>query len=444
MIASILNLSSSRVDSQRYLKLTDFVEVEKRIDAAFANYVPRVEEIPVEKGLSRVIAEDVLSGIDLPPADITAMDGYALRSSDLALASASNPIKLKIKGSLFPNNLYSPMSAEISDDETAYYVATGAPIPKGCDVVVRIEETKLDEKENTITIMERIPKGKDIAQKGEDIHVGEILVEKGQILNSQNVAMLMGVGKEKIKVFAVPKVGIISIGNELRTLQDPLKGGGLVNNYAHLTAGFLSALGANPILLGIAKDKQEEIAVIIKKGLEECDMVITIAGSSVGARDFTPNAILSLKDSSMMFHGMRLVPIRPAGVALVGNKPVIIVPGHAVSCTLTFFTLVLPILNHLAGLPQTSRRVMIKAKVEGGEFSNDRPIEALELVSLKKKEGDYVAVPLGWGSNLIQTLSKANGFVRVKSEQKISESEEVVVQLFGGFELERIIQGRAS
>ena len=127
-------------------------------------------------------------------------------------------------------------------------------------------------------------------------------------------------------------------------------------------------------------------------------MVITIAGSSVGARDFTPNAILSLKDSVMMFHGMKLVPIRPAGLALVSNKPVIIVPGHAVSSTLTFFTLVLPILNHLSGLPPTSRRVILKAKVEGGEFSNERPIEALELVSLKKKEGaDYVALPLGMG-----------------------------------------------
>ena len=414
--------------------------MEKRIDAAFANYVPKVEEVPVEKGLSRVIAEDILSGIDLPPADISAMDGYALRSSALGLASASNPIKLKIKGSLFPNNLYSTIEAEIMDDGTAYYVATGAPIPKGCDVVVRIEETKLNEKENTVTIMERVPKGKNVAPKGEDIHIGETLVERGQILNSQNVAMLIGIGKEKIKVFRVPTVGIISIGNELRTLEDPVKGGSLVNNYAHLMAGFLSALGANPILLGIAKDNQEEIAAIIKRGVDECDMVITIAGSSVGARDFTPNAILSLKDSSMMFHGMKLVPIRPAGLALVSNKPVIIVPGHAVSATLTFFTLVSPILNHLAGLPSTSRRVILRAKVEGGEFSNDRSIEALELVSLRKKgDTDYIAVPLGWGSNLIQTLSKANGFVRVKPGQKITESEEVVVQLFGGFELERII-----
>ena len=115
--------------------------MEKRIDAAFANYAPKVEEIPVEESLWRVVAEDVLSGIDLPPADISAMDGYAMRSSALAHASASNPIKFKIKGSLFPSNLYSKMSAEITDDETAYYVATGAPIPEGCDVVARIEET---------------------------------------------------------------------------------------------------------------------------------------------------------------------------------------------------------------------------------------------------------------------------------------------------------------
>ncbi len=147
--------------------------MEKRIDAAFANYAPKVEEVPVEKGLSRVIAEDALSGIDLPPVDISAMDGYALRSSTLRLASASNPIKLKIKGSLYPSNLYSKMSAEITDDETAYYVATGAPIPEGCDVVARIEETRLNEKENTITIMEKIPKWKNIAAKGEDIHAGE-------------------------------------------------------------------------------------------------------------------------------------------------------------------------------------------------------------------------------------------------------------------------------
>ena len=153
--------------------------------------------------------------------------------------------------------------------------------------------------------MEKIPKGKNVAEKGEDISVGEKLVERGQILNSQNVAMLIGIEKERIKVFAVPKVGIMSIGNELRTLQDPIKEGSVVNNYAHLTSGFLTALGAHPILLGIAKDNQEEIAAVVQKGVEECDMVITIAGSSVGARDFTPNAILSLKDSSMMFHGLK-------------------------------------------------------------------------------------------------------------------------------------------
>ena len=412
--------------------------MEKRIDAAFANYTPKIEQVPVDKAIRRIAAEDVLSEIDLPPMSISAMDGYGLRSSALKDVSTTNPVKLKIKGSLFPNNLYSKMTAKITDDESAYYVATGAPIPEGCDVIARIEETRLDEKENTITIMQKIPKGKDIAPRGEDISAGQKVLEKGQILNSQNVAMLIGIDKEKISAYAVPKVGIASMGNELRTLEDPNKKGSIVNNYAYMISGFLSELGAHPNLLGIAKDNQDEIAALVQKGVDENDMVITIAGSSVGARDFTPNAILSLKDSKVMFHGMKLVPIRPAGVILVRNKPVVIIPGHAVSATLTFYALVLPILNLLSGLSSSSRRLTLKVRVEG-EFFNERPIEALELVSLKKRgDGEYVAMPLGWGSNLIQTLSKANGFLRVKSGQKIATPEEVVVQLFGGSELERI------
>ncbi|MHB8567213.1 MAG: molybdopterin molybdotransferase MoeA [Nitrososphaerales archaeon] len=399
----------------------------ERICSAFETHLAPIEVVSAISVQGRVSAEEVVSNVNIPGNKISAMDGYAVRSSDLRSASAANPRRFKVERRKFPGN-----TSLAGNHWATCYVATGAPVPLRFDTVVRVEDTRLEK--DSIVITRAIPSGANVALKGEDVKVGERLIQKGRILNSSDISMLIGIGRKKIAVFKSPVVGILSVGDELKEFGDLTKNK-TVNNYSNLISGYLADHGAHPVSLGIAKDNEKEIASKVRAGCKRCDMVITIAGSSVGAKDYTPNAVLAQEHSRMLFHGVRMVPIRPAGLAMVEAKPVVIVPGHSVSAALTFFVLVLPVLNLITGLGFGSRRVVLDARAVE-PFSNERSIEALILTSVKKKGSHYEASPLPWGSNLISSLTKSNGFVRLDPHQSISGM--VTVQLFGSHELNRI------
>ncbi|HZW57427.1 MAG TPA: molybdopterin molybdotransferase MoeA [Nitrososphaerales archaeon] len=452
---------SSRPDSQRYLKLLEISQVMERIRSAFQDYEPAIERVRLDEALGRVLAEDIVAKEDLPPTTISAMDGYAVRHSAIVSASTSNPSEFQIKGELYPKDVAnSSLIPSIDSDGDAYYVATGAPIPAGCDVVARIEDTRVDAEGRRVTISKDIPKWKNISLKGEDIHAGDLLFQRRRILNSSDAATMIGLGYREVSGFATPRVGILSIGSELVEF-DPLKEHAnrrTINNYSNLIAGYLSECGATAVPLGVVEDDQDSISAKILSGIANCEMIITIAGSSVGAKDYAPNALLALENSKMLFHGVRAVPIRPAGLGVVGkSRAVAILPGHAVSAALAFFVVVLPVLNMLSGLEMDSRRVLLNATAEN-EFYNDRAIEALSLVHISRSDREkgkeqeehgnksqagtegieYSATSLEWGSNLLSNLSKAHGFVWLAPHERISKSQRVKVQLLGSSELLRI------
>ena len=455
-------MSSIRPDSQGYLKLLEISKVRAKISSEFKDYGPETERIRLDQALGRVLAEDIVAEEDLPPTTISAMDGYAVRHSAIVSASPSNPSEFKVRGALYPKDIARPagLLPSIEGDSDAYYVATGAPIPRGCDVVARIEETRIDQAGKKVLVSREIPRWKNISLKGEDIRAGDHLFRERRVLNSSDAATLIGLGKREVRVYARPRVGILSIGSELVEFDPSAElsaNGRTINNYANLIAGYLAEYGADPIPLGVVEDEQDRITTRIGSSLETMDMVITIAGSSVGAKDYVPNSILALENSRLLFHGVRAVPIRPAGLGIVigkkkrsssrsnkeetttKKKAIAIIPGHAVSAALTFFVIVLPVLNLLSGLEMESRQVVIGAVTET-EFQNDRGIDALCLVQVKSRgpEREYFATQLEWGSNLLSNLSKAHGFVWLAPHERIARSERVRVQLLGSSELARI------
>lgn len=419
-------------DSQRFLKLSQFDEVLSKLNSQFGSYVPKAESTRVDRSLGMVCAQDVKSGIEIPSRRITAMDGYAVQSEDLKSASPIKPRHLNVKGSIFVEHGTELPSIQSGQ---AYYVATGGPIPKGADAVVRVEEVVQDSQYG-ITVKYAIPRGKDIAEKGEDIRKGDIVVRKGQVLNPTDVALLIGIGMTHIKVYKVAKVGLLSIGNELKPFNPSSSNrndGRTTNNYLNLLFGYLEQFGSEPVSLGICRDDTQDIQRAILQGLKKCDIILTISGSSVGRHDNVLGALETIRGSKFLFHGIRVVPIKPSGVVIVRGKPVVIIPGHAVSALLTFFTLALPIVNALSGLTLESRKVIIDAETRN-DIVNDRPIDALCLVRLELDgvTGKYNAFPLDWGSNLISNLSKADGFVWLSKKQVISRNKSALVQLFSG------------
>ncbi|MDG6907094.1 MAG: molybdopterin molybdotransferase MoeA, partial [Nitrososphaerota archaeon] len=367
-------------DALRFLKLSKYEEIHEKLVLNLSSFAPRIETIRVDSGLGRIAAEDVKSEIEIPSRDVTAMDGYAVRFSDLKGASLSTPVYLSVKGSIFVEH---GLKLPVLLSGEAYYVATGSPLPKGSDTVVRVEEAVQVGTEG-IEVKRVIPKGKDVAVKGEDIEKGEIVVRKGKLLTPIDVALLIGVGKKYFRAYRVPNVGLLSIGNELKEF-DPTDSktteGTTINNYLNLLFGFLLQLDSNPVSLGICGDDQREIRSRIKQGLKQCDMILTISGSSVGRHDNVLGALQGIQGSETLFHGARVVPIKPCGVVTVHQKPIVIIPGHAVSSLLTFFTIALHVLNVVSGLPLGSRKVMIGAEASK-DIVNERSIDALCLVKL--------------------------------------------------------------
>jgi molybdenum cofactor synthesis domain-containing protein len=425
---------TGRTDIGNYLKLMTYAEVRTKIEQALSGVRLATERVHVDDALGRVSAEGVSSPCDIPAAASSMMDGYAIRSDVTIKADDSNPASFKVRGALSPSS--ARPTSELGEFD-ACYVATGAPIPPGADAVVKVEESRLSG--SNVAVSFHLPKWKNVALQGEDVHVGDLLVGRAQILNAADIALLIAAGRTDVEVFRRPRVGILSTGDELTHIGSGEQGK-KVNNYANLIAGYLSEAGTIPVFLGVAKDDQAHITGVVEKQLARLDALVTIGGTSMGVKDFTPGALMGLAECRELFHGIRLVPVKPTGVFMIGKKPVILLPGHAVSAALSFFLVVRPITNILSGLKFTSRVPAVRARISE-ELTNPRPLGVLLLVRVTARDEEFTAIPLPWGSNLVSSLARANGYVQVEPHTSLEKGERVTVSLLGANELLRVMEG---
>jgi len=424
-----MNHRTSTTNRSRILKLISYREVTDRILRALSGYNVPIESVPVDTARGRVCAEEIRSARDFPDRDLAAMDGYAIDSLVTRQATISKPLSFDV---VEPSN---PDSTSLKKGSTIY-VATGTPLQKGADAVVRSEEVKLEG--STVKLLRPVAKGKNVFGQGEDYRKGDLLIKKNQILSSADVAILISLGKREVRVFRVPKVGILSIGDGLVVFGTSRKNIQTVNNYSNLISGYLAELGAIVEQIGVCPNDPEAISSIISDSLRTFDLIITIGGSSVGEKDLTIESAVSISDASQVFHGVNIVPIRPAGFLMIRDKPVVVLPANAVSVATSFFVIGLPILNLISGLTFNDRSSEIVAR-SLAEFENTKPKPALFLVTVKKtKEGKYEFRAYEWSSNLSSDLAKSNGFIKLEKNQKVSSNEEMKVCLFGASELIRI------
>jgi molybdopterin molybdotransferase len=426
------SLSTLIHDHSNFLKLIAYDEAKKRILREFSNNHVPTELVPVDRARERICAEEIKSNSYLPDRTLAAMDGYAIDSSDTNGISSSNPLTLTVEGALYPSSV---RGLRLKNGYTCY-TATGAVLPSGADAVARIEEVRL--KGDTATITHSIPKWKNVFQRGEDYKKGDVFFRKHQIFSSADVALLISLGIKKVKVFHAPKIGVLSIGDELKAFGTKENEKKTVNNYCNLISGFASELGAQVEPVGISPDNLDSIAESILHGLKTNDMLITIGGSSVGEKDLTIKAASSIPRSSLLFHGVAIVPIRPTGLVIVQGKPVVVLPANAISAAASFFLIALPTLNLLSGLFFDDRRVEINARSKES-FENEKRMQALFLVRVTKADnGTFNLSPFEWGSNLSANLARSNGFVKLERDQKVSKNDELKVTLFGASEMSRI------
>jgi molybdopterin molybdotransferase len=300
----------------------------------------RVESVPLLDAFTRVLAADALSHITLPPWNNSAMDGYAVRSSDIAELPASLRVIETVAAGQFP-------SRPIAAGETTR-VMTGAPVPDGADCVIRVEDT--DRGTTTVTIRDGRDLGKNVRPRGEDIHAGHVAIPAGTPLGAAQIGVLASIGAADVSVYAAPRVAILTSGDELVELEqfDQAKDGRkIVSSNSYTLRTMVRAAGAEPVYLGIAADSPESLREHLARAAD-CDLIITSAGISVGEFDYVRDVLTEL-GAQMKFWRVRMRPGAPIGFGLLNGTPWIGLPGNPVSTMVTFELFARPAIRKMLG-----------------------------------------------------------------------------------------------
>jgi molybdopterin molybdotransferase len=382
------------------------------------------EIVDLKDALNRVLAEDIIAKVDIPPFDRAAMDGYAVRAEDTYGASEDNPIRLKLLGKIEAGE---KPSIEVHEGE-AIEIATGAPIPKGANAVEMIEYTKKIS-DKVIEVFKQIAPGENVSKVGEDVKKGELLLKAGIRLKPYDLGIIASLGISKVKVFKKPKVGVLSTGNELVELGAPLEPGKIINSNRIMISAMVEELGGIPIDLGIAKDSLEDIKNKIIDGLKKSDFIIITGGTSVGEKDLVAEAINSIGKPGMIVHGIAIRPGMPTGLAIVEGKPIASLSGYPVAATIGFMALVRPIIIKMLCAyeePLPKIKAILSRRVPS-------PIGVKSFVRvIVEKVGDkYFANPLrATGSGVLSSLVKANGILIIpENKEGVDTGEEVEIIL---------------
>lgn len=425
-----------RQDQKRILKLISRAEAVEKTIASTREGTLGHEHVAVDESCGRILAEDITAPHDLPPCDRAAMDGYAVRSRDTAGASSANPVRLTIAGKVFPSD--GPFPRKISTGQ-CMYTSTGAPLPEGSDAVVQVEKTRLVEE--AIEVVQPLPINANVSLKGEEVKQGVTLFKQGDVVGPQDIGMLLAQGIRTVRVVRKPNVGIISVGDELADAYEEREDKA-VNDHAYIVAQLLRQLGAEPKILGVVRDDPQLIEAKISGALRDADFLITIAGSSVGTRDFTPDVVGSLGRTA--FQGVAVTPGKVTGLGIVNEKPVVMLPGYLMSALAGFYLFVVPLVNLLLGLDANCGLPVVEAKLKTSARSK-QGLERFQLLQLSRHGKSYLATPIDAKLAAMTDISKANAYTIISKGQVLREGDRVVATLLAPSEFRRItIENSAS
>ncbi|MGQ4892374.1 MAG: gephyrin-like molybdotransferase Glp [Candidatus Njordarchaeia archaeon] len=391
-----------------------------------------VEEIAVEDALGRVLGEDIISSIDIPPFSRAAMDGYAVIAEDTFGASQDNPIRLRIIGESSPGN---PFEGEIKKG-TAVKISTGAKMPGGANAVVMVEKTGTEGE--FVDIFSGVGALQNVAKKGEDVKKGEVILRKGTVLEPFDLSILNYIGLRTVKVKAKPRVVIGATGSELvdvEHFEDAWKSGRfIVETNRIMIKSMVRQLGGTPIDIGIIEDDPDKIKGAIQKWLNEADIIILTGGSSVGKYDYIPKIINELGEPGVVVHGVTAHPGRPVALASINGKPIVNLPGYPVAAYIDFMLFVPPVIHRLLGINGEYVPTVVRAILDA-KIPSKPGTRTFARVKITKKEDGYHAIPVRiTGAGVLSSLTKAHGFVIVPEDlEGYDKGEEVEVLLFRRF-----------
>ncbi len=385
----------------------------------------RTEVVATGAALDRVLAAPVKAPEPLPAFPRSTVDGYAVRAADTYGASPALPAYLTLAaevrmGSAPPFRL---------DAAHAAMVHTGGMIPEGADAVVMVEDTQAI-RGDEVEVLRPMAVGQNVIPIGEDVQAGQVVIPAGRRLRPQELGGLMALGILQVTVAAPPRVAILSSGDEVvapeqRPLPAQVRD---VNSYS--LAALVDGAGGRASRRGIVPDQFEALLTAVRVAQAESDVVLITAGSSVSARDLTARAIEQLGPPGVIVHGVAIKPGKPTILAVCGGIPVVGLPGNPVSALVIARVFVVPLLRRLLGQaddpaePSTRARLATNVASETGR-------EDYQPVRLIAGAQGWLAEPIHGRSNLIFTLSRADGLVRIPPEATgLPGGAEVDVLLF--------------
>ena len=386
----------------------------------------RPEVVPVFHAYNRVLAEDIISNMDIPPVSISHFDGYAVRAEDSFQASINNPILLRVISRIYPDEEH---TGEVNVGEAAY-ISTGCKLPAGANAVIPIELAK--NKGDFIEVRQRVQPYENIIPAGTDVKRGEKVFNAGHILRAQDIKFLIDMKKWRVKVFKKPVVSIISVGSELTSrIEETDK----KKFYSHgmMISFMVDEAGGTP-LLSVVPDDVNAIRRLLRKGLEEADIVVTIGGASVGEKDYVWEVVNKLGAPKVIVRGIKAQPGRVTSLSMVEDKPIVMLPGHVQSTLVGFYLILLPLIRQMSGLlspfPFMASKARISQKILLKEFVS---FDRIRFVNVTKAASGYIAEPILGNSFLTSVVVKANGFIIIpQGKEVIEEGEEVNVYLVNG------------
>lgn len=378
--------------------------------------VDQTELVPIEKAAGRVLARDLVAYMDIPPFDRAAMDGYAVRAEDTYGASELNPKVLKRVGVLRAGE----STERRLERGECIRIATGCPIPPGADAVVMAEFA--EEKGEDVLIYKPSHPLENISPRGEDIRRGDVVLREGEVLTPAKIGVLAALGLRKALVYQKPRIAVIPTGVEVKEHGFELKEGFVYDVNSYTLASILLENGAVVTRAPIVPDSCEALKSALHRYLDH-NMIVFSGGSSVGERDLLAKIIE--EEGRLIFHGVQIKPGKPTLFGIVGEKPILGMPGYPTSCLSNAYIFLVPAVRKMARLPP-KKPTVIRAKMARRFVSSTGREQFLPVKIIDGK-----AHPVFKKSGDITSLSKADGYIILPVNlDVINEGEEVKVILF--------------
>jgi molybdopterin molybdotransferase len=379
--------------------------------------VARTERVALGDAAGRVLAAPVAAGLDVPPFDRAAMDGFAVRAEDTFGAGRHDPKTLRSIEKVYTGQVPGKRVAAGECIE----IATGAPMPDGADAVVMVEETELGSS-GEVRVFTPVYPRQHVGRRGADIAAGSTVLDAGTVLTPSRIGALAALGVLAIDVHARPRVAILSTGNEIVEPGQPLGPGQIYDINRFTLASIVSAHGGLPLVLPSAPDTLDALSAAIDQALAE-DLLVFSGGSSVGERDLILDVLMARGE--VLFHGVAVKPGKPTVFGRVAGKPVLGMPGYPTSCLSNGYMLLVPMLRRMARLPAHQPQI-VKAPL------------ARRIVSTTGRHQFYTvrlaggtATPAFKASGDITSMAHADGYIEIPAHVDIVEAGETVdVKLF--------------